>query len=150
MEKRKKERTADWSGMLRSSLKGLAAAAGTFIVGLFAVSALISHGIVPAAQLPAALCAVYALEAFGATTLIALLQRRQVFAAGLLTQGMLFALLLLVGMLLYESRANWLQLAAALLAALLATAAAAALWKGKGKKKGNNFKKNSHRRLKKK
>ena len=150
MEKRKKERTADWSGMLRSSLKGLAAAAGTFIVGLFAVSALISHGIVPAAQLPAALCAVYALEAFGATTLIALLQRRQVFAAGLLTQGMLFALLLLVGMLLYESRANWLQLAAARLAALLATAAAAALWKGKGKKKGNNFKKNSHRRLKKK
>lgn len=151
MEKRKQtaERAVDWNRMLQTTLRGVAAAAVLFAVGLLTASALISRGIVPAAQLSVVLCVVYAAEAFGATAMIALVQKRQILAAGLLTQAVFLGILLIFGMLLYEAQVNWPQLAAAALAACLASAAAAALLSGKGKKR-NNFKKNGHRRLKKK
>lgn len=154
MEKRKKaaERSMDWNGMGRAVLMGVAAAGVLFFAGLLVMSALISRGVVPMAQLPAALCAVYALEAFGAAAFLALLQKRKILPAALLAQAVLFAVLLLLGMLFYEAQTSWLQMAAAMLAAALATLAAVALVGGKGKKgkTGKNFKKNSPRRLKRK
>lgn len=77
----------------------------------------------------------------------ALRQKPAVFLTGVLVQGIFLAVLVLLGMLAWESMTDWAALAVAFVAALGAVFAASVLF---GKKKKKKFQKNAAIRLKRK
>ena len=142
-----KKKSSDPAELLCAAAKGLIVMAVLFAAGVLASAALIYRGVIPMEYARILLWASVAAAAFGSTVFCALRQKWPVFLTGVLVQGIFLAVLVLLGMLAWESMTDWLALAVAFVAALGAVFAASVLF---GKKKKKKFQKNAAIRLKRK
>lgn len=152
MGKKKKaaQSAISWNGILGTVWKALIVAAVLFSIGIFLGALIIYRGILPLDCIPVMLYIICGIEAFGTTALVAFLQKQRAFWTALVTQALFMVLLLLIGMMAYETLVNWLHfcITSVVVFAVVLVTTALCVEHGGGKKK--KFKKNADRRLKKK
>lgn len=98
-----KKKSSDPAELLRAAVKGLIVMAVLFAAGVLFSAALIYRGVIPMEYARILLWASVAAAAFGSTVFCALRQKRPVFLTGVLVQGIFLAVLVLSGMLAWES-----------------------------------------------